>query len=73
MHGRRFRALARVGALVGGSRPVLVGLARPDHSMGCFPDLYVSAFTYAIAGLVLRFRDDPSWKHALALGTVLGA
>ncbi len=37
------------------------------------PDLSVSAFTYAIAGLLLRFRDDPSWKHALTLGTVLGA
>ena len=37
------------------------------------PDLCVSAFVYAIAGLLLRFRDDPSWKHALALGTVLGA
>jgi len=37
------------------------------------PDLCVSAFVYAIAGLLLRFRDDPNWKHALALGTVLGA
>jgi hypothetical protein len=37
------------------------------------PDLCVSAFIYMIAGLLLRFRDDPSWKHALALGTVLGA
>jgi hypothetical protein len=37
------------------------------------PDLCVSAFVYAIAGLLLRFRDDPSWRHALVLGTVLGA
>ncbi len=40
---------------------------------GVCPDLCVSAFVYAIAGLLLRFHDDPSWKLALALGTVLGA
>src|SRR5882672_10855013 len=37
------------------------------------PDLLVSVFVYAIAGLLLRFRDDLSWKLAIALGTVLGA
>lgn len=36
------------------------------------PDLLVSAFVYAIAGLVLRFRDHPSWKLAATLGAVLG-
>jgi len=36
------------------------------------PDLCVSAFVYAIAGLILRFRHDSSWKLAAILGLVLG-
>ncbi len=40
---------------------------------GVCPDLLVSVFVYVIAGLLLRFRDDPSWLLALALGIVLGA
>jgi len=40
---------------------------------GVCPDLAVSAFVYLIAGLILRFRLDPSWKIAAILGVVLGA
>jgi len=36
------------------------------------PDLCLSAFVYAVAGLILRFRQDSSWKLAAALGLVLG-
>jgi hypothetical protein len=36
------------------------------------PDLCVSAFVYVIAGLILRFRQDSSWKLATALGVILG-
>jgi hypothetical protein len=37
------------------------------------PDLCVSALVYVIAGLILRFRQNPNWKLAATLGIVLGA
>jgi hypothetical protein len=36
-------------------------------------DLCVSAFVYLVAGLLLLFRADPSWKLAALLGIALGA
>jgi hypothetical protein len=39
---------------------------------GVSPDLCVSVFVYAIAGLLLRFRLQPNIVNAVALGTVLG-
>jgi hypothetical protein len=36
------------------------------------PDMCVSALVYVIAGLILRFRQDSSWRRAAALGVVLG-
>lgn len=39
---------------------------------GVCPDLCVSAFIYVTSGLMLRFRSNPSWKVAAALGVVLG-
>ena len=40
---------------------------------GVSPDLCVSVFVYAIAGLLLRFRRRPSAVNAFALGIALGA
>jgi len=37
------------------------------------PDLLVSGFVYSIAGMILRFHQNPSWKLAAALGALLGA
>ena len=36
------------------------------------PDLCVSALVYVLAGLILRFRQNSSWKLAATLGVVFG-